>query len=189
MGDPSLRRDVYKGFVLELGVKVSESDAVLTQFQGALKTDAPLKTLLSSAAETRNAVDKYTAREREEFKSRMRNMTDAQREITSTLRDLGLAPYLITKEDRDGFVREIQAETEVQEPDNPLVAPGERENEGDIPEEGLHDERDVGPQGEVPQNGDAEVEYDYGDYGDRRARAADGEEFVEQAAYNYDEDI
>jgi hypothetical protein len=189
VGDPSLRRDVYKGFVLELGVKVSESDAVLTQFQGALKTDAPLKTLLSSAAETRNAVDKYTAREREEFKSRMRNMTDAQREITSTLRDLGLAPYLITKEDRDGFVREIQAETEVPEPDNPVVAPGERENEGDIPEEGLHDERDVGPQGEVPQNGDAEVEYDYGDYGDRRARAADGEEFVEQAAYNYDEDI
>ena len=188
-GDLSLRRDVYKGFILELGVKVSESEAVLTQVQSALKTDAALKTLLSSATDTRSAVDKYTAREREEFKSRMRNMTDAQREVTTTLRDLGLAPYLITKEDRDGFVREIRAETDVPEPDNPIVAPGERENEADIPEEGLNDERDVGPQGDVPQNGPAELEYDYGDYGDRRARAADGEEYVEQAAYNYDEDI
>jgi hypothetical protein len=189
VGDPSLRRDIYKGFILELGTKVAENEAVLTQFQSVLKTDSSLKSLLSSAAETRSAVDRYTTREREVFKSRMRNMTDTQREITNTLRDLGLAPYLITKEDRDGFVREIQAETEVPEPDNPLVAPGERENPGDVPEEGLNDERDVGPQGEVPQNGDAEVGYDYGDYGDMRARVANAEEFVEQAAYNYDEDI
>ena len=188
-GDPSLRRDIYKGFILELGVHVSESEAVLTQFKSSLKTDASLKSLLSSAAETRNTVDRYTAREREEFKSRLRNMTDTQREITNTLRYLGLAPYLITKEDRDGFVREIRAETDVPDPDNPVVAPGEKENEADIPEEGLNDERDVGPQGEVPRNGDTEVEYDYGDYGDMRARAADGEEYVEQATYNYDEDI
>jgi hypothetical protein len=47
----------------------------------------------------------------------------------------------------------------------------------------------VGPQGEVPQNGDVEVEYDYGDYGDMRARVANAEEYVEQATYNYDEDI
>ena len=189
VGDPSLRRDIYKGFILELGTKVAENEAVLTQFQSVLKTDSSLKSLLSSAAETRSAVDRYTTREREVFKSRMRNMTDTQREITNTLRDLGLAPYLITKEDRDGFVREIQAETEVPEPDNPLVAPGERENPGDVPEEGLNDERDVGPQGEIPQNGDVEVGYDYGDYGDMRARVANAEEFVEQAAYNYDEDI
>jgi len=189
VGDPSLRRDIYKGFILELGTKVAENEAVLTQFQSVLKTDSSLKSLLSSAAETRSAVDRYTTREREVFKSRMRNMTDTQREITNTLRDLGLAPYLITKEDRDGFVREIQAETEVPEPDNPLVAPGERENPRDVPEEGLNDERDVGPQGEIPQNGDVEVGYDYGDYGDMRARVGDAEEFVEQAAYNYDEDI
>ena len=188
-GDSSLRRDIYKGFILELGIKVSENEAVLTQFQSVLKSDASLKTLLSSAAETRTAVDRYTTREREVFKLRMRNMTDAQREITNTLRDLGLAPYLITKEDRDGFVREIQADAETVEPDNPLVAPGDTENQEDIPEEGLNDERDLGPQGEIPQNGDIEAEYDYGDYGDMRARAADAEEFVEQAAYNYDEDI
>ena len=188
-GDSSLRRDIYKGFILELGIKVSENEAVLTQFQSVLKSDASLKTLLSSAAETRTAVDRYTTREREVFKLRMRNMTDAQREITNTLRDLGLAPYLITKEDRDGFVREIQADAETVEPDNPLAAPGDTENQEDIPEEGLNDERDLGPQGEIPQNGDIEAEYDYGDYGDMRARAADAEEFVEQAAYNYDEDI
>ena len=188
-GDPSLRRDVYKGFILELGTKVAENEAVLTQFQSVMKTDATLKSLLSSAAETRSAVDRYTTREREVFKSRMRNMTDAQREITNTLRDLGLAPYLITKEDRDGFVREIRADAETVEPDNPLVAPGESENSVDVPEEGLNDERDVGPQGEILQNGDTEAGYDYGDYGDMRARAADAEEFVEQAAYNYDEDI
>jgi hypothetical protein len=188
-GDLSLRRDIYKGFILELGSRVAESEAVKTQFESALKTDASLKTLLSSAAETRSMVDRYVAREREEFKSRLRNMTDSQREVTNTLRDLGLAPYLITKADRDAFVAELRADLENLEPDNPVVAPGEREEEADIPEEGLNDERDVGPQGEVPQNGDVEVEYDYGDYGDMRARAANAEEYVEQATYDYDEDI
>ena len=189
VGDPSLRRDIYKGYILELGTKVSENTAVLSQFETALKTDMTLKTLLSNAAETRAAVDKYTAREREEFKSRLRNMTDAQREVTNTLRDLGLAPYLITKADREGFVRELQAEMENLEPDNPLVAPGEPEEVADIPEEGINDERDLGPQGEILMNGDQEAGYDYGDYGDMRARAADAEEYAEQAAYNYDEDI
>jgi hypothetical protein len=188
-GDSSLRRDIYKGFILELGSRVAESEAVKTQFESALKTDASLKTLLSSAAETRSMVDRYVAREREEFKSRLRNMTDSQREVTNTLRDLGLAPYLITKADRDAFVAELRADLENLEPDNPVVAPGEREEEADIPEEGLNDERDVGPQGEVPRNGDVEVEYDYGDYGDMRARAANAEEYVEQATYDYDEDI
>ena len=188
-GDPSLRRDIYKGFILELGGKVAESEAVMTQFESALKTDASLKTLLSSAAETRGAVDRYTAREREEFKSRLRNMTDTQREVTNTLRDLGLAPYLITKADRDAFVAELRADLDNLEPDNPLVDQAPPEDAADVPEEGLNDERDVGPQGEVPRNGDVELEYDYGDYGDARARAADAEEAVEQAAYNHDEDI
>ena len=188
-GDSSLRRDIYKGFILELGSRVAESEAVKTQFESALKTDASLKTLLSSAAETRSMVDRYVAREREEFKSRLRNMTDSQREVTNTLRDLGLAPYLITKADRDAFVAELRADLENLEPDNPVVAHGEREEEADIPEEGLNDERDIGPQGEVPQEGDRELEYDHGDYGDMRARAANAEEYVEQATYNYDEDI
>jgi hypothetical protein len=188
-GDPSLRRDIYKGFILELGTKVAESAAVLTQLESAMKTDISLKTLLSNAAETRSAVDRYTAREREEFKSRLRNMTDTQREVTNTLRDLGLAPYLITKADREGFIREIQFDMENLEPDNPVVAPGEPEETGDIPEEGLHDERDLGPQGEILMNGTQEAGYDYGDYGDMRARAVDAEEYAEAAAYNYDEDI
>ena len=188
-GDPSLRRDIYKGFILELGSKVSESEAVLTQLESVIKKDPFLKSLLSNAAETRKSVDNLMTREREEFKVRLRNMTDAQREITNTLRGLGLAPYLINREDREGFVRELQADLDNLEPDNPLVVPEDNRDPIDIPEEGLNDERDIGPQGEILQNGDIEAGYDYGDYGDRRAKAADGEEFVDAIAYNYDEDV
>ena len=57
------------------------------------------------------------------------------------------------------------------------------EDAGDIPEEGLNAERDVGADGEVPMVGEQELEVDRGDYGDRRARTADGEEAHDGATY------
>jgi hypothetical protein len=36
-------------------------------------------------------------------------------------------------------------------------------------------------------SGNVELEYDYGDYGDNRARAADGEEFNENVAFGDEE--
>lgn len=179
-GEPSLMRDLYKGFILELAVKIGENQAVQTQFERLYRADMSVRALLSTAAENRKAVDAHKARERDEFRLRLRRLPDALRDITTKLIDLGLAPYLITKADREAFTKELEERLEgsVPEPeqDNPLTAPDAPAAEGDVPEEGLNDERDVGADGEVPMAGDQELEVDYGDYGDRRGRMADGEE-------------
>jgi hypothetical protein len=185
-GDPSLMRDIYKGFIFELGQKITENQAVLTQFERAYKADIPIRALVSTAVENRKAVDAHKALERDEFRLRLRRMPDALRDITSRLIDLGLAPYLITKDDRESFMRELQERMEGTEPptDNPLTSSTDQaEKPEDVPEEGLNDERDVGADGEVPMAGEQELEVDYGDYGDRRARTADGEEVEDWATY------
>jgi hypothetical protein len=182
--NPSLLRDYFKGVLLEFLTLLTPG------LERAILQDIPIRSVLSTAAETRSVIDKLGAAEREEFKARLRRMPDAQREVTKELIDLGLAPYLITKGDRELFSKELQRETDVEPPtDNPLVAPGEQVQPQDIPEEGLHDERDIGPQGEVPKNGDTELQYDYGDYGDARARTSEGEEYVDAVAYDYEEDF
>jgi hypothetical protein len=179
-GEPSLMRDLYKGFILELAVKIGENQAVQTQFERLYRADMSVRALLSTAAENRKAVDAHKARERDEFRLRLRRLPDALRDITTKLIDLGLAPYLITKADREAFTKELEERLEGPEPepeqDNPLVAPDAPAAEGDVPEEGLNDERDVGADGEIPMAGEQELEVDYGDYGDRRGRMADGEE-------------
>ena len=182
--DASLRRDLCKGYILELGVRLSENQAVSTQFERAFGKDVTIRSLLSNAGESRKHVDNLKTREREEFKARLRRMPDAQRDVTTKLIDLGLAPYLITKDDREAFMKELQ-EKLGEEAGGPEPEPEPQEdNPPDIPEEGLHDDRDVGPQGEVPYNGEQALEVDYGDYGDMRARTADGEEYQEAAAYD-----
>lgn len=192
MGSDSLLRDYFKGILQELFVRMAEFPTVVAQFDRTVEKDMTLKSLQSKAVESRKLVDDLAAREREEFKGRLRRMPDAQREITKNLIDRGLAPYLITKDDRESFVKELQDKLDSLEPptDNPLVAPGDAESPENIPEEGLHDERGVGDQGAVAMNADGtELLDDHGDYGDRAARTAEGEEYQDAPAYNFEEDF
>jgi len=184
VGDPSLLRDFYKGILREFSSLVAGSPAAVP-LERAFVRDVAVRSLLSLAAENGNAVESLRAREREEFKSRLRRMPDAQRDISKTLIDLGLAPYLITKDDREAFMREIRVEEEPVEPDNPLLAPAE---DGEEQHENIV--RDVGEQGEPPvtEDGD-ELLADYGDYGDQRGRTGEGEEAEDAAAYDYEEDF
>jgi len=183
-GNPSDLRDLFKGYIYELSQKLSDNQAVLTQFERSYRIDMAVRALVSTAAENRRAVDAHKARERDEFRLRLRRLPDALRDITTKLIDLGLAPYLITKDDRESFMKELQTRLGEEEPE-PEAAPASDapEDAGDIPEEGLNAERDVGADGEVPMVGDQELEVDRGDYGDRRARTADGEEAHDGATY------
>jgi hypothetical protein len=99
----------------------------------------------------------------------MRRLPDAQREITKSLIDRGLAAYLITKDDREKFLNEMRDEQAEQA--EPIV---------------VQEDRDIGPQGEQPVVGDVPLEYDHGDYGDMRARNADGEEYNDEIAFGDD---
>jgi hypothetical protein len=185
---PSLLRDFYKGLLRQFSVLLAGTPAAVA-LERAFSKDFAVKSLLSSAAENGNAVESLRAREREEFKARLRRMPDALRDISKTLIDLGLAPYLINTGDRERFMREIrdgEPAAAVAEPDDPLLAPADEGEDGHPP----NVERDLSAQGEAPVTEEGvELEADYGDYGDRRGRTGEGEEAEDAAAYNYEEDF
>lgn len=178
MGNASLLRDFFKGILLEFGTMVQAAPTVAVALERAYVNDTIVKSLLSTAAESRKTIDMLSTKERTEFRSRLRRMPDALREETMTLVNLGLAPYLISKSDREGFLQQLQDENLVVAEEMPPL------ETADVPAD-----RDVGPQGEVPMSGDVELEYDEGGYGDRRARVADGEEAYDGATYELDEDF
>jgi hypothetical protein len=97
----------------------------------------------------------------------MRQMNDTEREATKMLLDIGIAPYIITNEDREIFAREYNL------PD-PEIEYEKEQQEADIdrPEEGYNATRDE-EDGLAPRVGNVELEYDYGDYGDRREQPYD----------------
>ena len=177
-GDPSLLRDFYKGILLEFGSMIHAVPPLAVAYERAYVNDAAIKSLLSNAAETRKTMDALSTKERTEFRSRLRRMPDALREETMTLVNLGLAPYLISKSDREGFLQQLQDENLVAAEEMPALETAE------IPAD-----RDVGPQGEPPMEGEVQLEYDEGAYGDRRARVADGEEAYDGATYDLNEDF
>ena len=177
--DASLLRDFYKGILLEFGTMVHRVPPLAVAIERAYAADETVKSLLSNAADTRKTIDALSTKERTEFRSRLRRMPDALREETMTLVNLGLAPYLISKSDREGFLQQLQQEN--------LVAPEEMPPVLETDE--IPADRDVGPQGEPPTEGEVELQYDEGSYGDRRARVADGEEAYDGATYDLGEDF
>lgn len=187
VGDPSLLRDAFKGLLIELGRSLDTP--TVTQLERELLRNVSVRSMLASVESAKSFFQKLRAQETEQFKQQLRGMTDAEREVTQKLLQLRVVPYLITKKDREEYMRELAKELETLEPpvDPATLAPGTPEDADDIPEEGLNRDRDVGPQGDTVEVDGHELQTDYGDYGDRRTRAADGEEFAELPAFEYDE--
>jgi hypothetical protein len=92
----------------------------------------------------------------------MRQMDDSQREVTKMMLDIGIAPYIITNEDRELFKREYGYADPEAEYDQ-IVG----EQDIDRPEDG-----------EGPDNRDGERQIDTGAYGDER------EELYDRGEYN-----
>lgn len=185
VGDPSLLRDYFKGLLMELGRALDVPTS--TNLERELVRNLAVRSMLASADASKQMALKLRAQETENFKRQLRAMTDSEREVTQKLLQLSVVPYLITKTDREEYMRELSKQLETLEPLPPTLAPGTPEDPDDIPEEGLNRDRDVGPQGDTVEVDGHELQTDYGDYGDRRARAADGEEFADLPALEYDE--
>ena len=119
-------------------------------------------------------------REREVFKQRMRQMNDTEREATKMLLDIGIAPYIITNQDREIFAKEYN----LPDPET-SYALAEQEADGDRPEEGYNADRDVEDDQAAIVNGH-EQQVDYGDYGDRREDRRD-RDYELVADFDFDE--
>ena len=93
------------------------------------------------------------ARERETLKSRLRQKNDAEREILKMLLDLGIAPYILTNEDRQQFAQEFE-DASKEDGEDVVVVQG-REQDGDVEdnENEVRGDRDI----DVGIQGPAEI--------------------------------
>ncbi len=168
----SLLRDVTKGILYELIQEVSKDKNKIglgKAIDDALNHDVVMNMLLLTKDDAERIAQAARTKEKEKFKSIMRNLTDREREATKILQDIGIAPYIITNEDRELFAREYNY-PDPEEEYNEILS----RIDGDRPEDGYNDTRDYIENGDLPLNeyGD-EMQADYGGYGDRAVRPYD----------------
>jgi len=179
----SLLRDASRGVLYELlhdVTKDKNKSGLLAALQTAVQRDLVLSMILLTKEQATSQDSDLRTRERELFKTRMRNMNDTEREATKMLLDIGIAPYIITNEDREIFAKEYRL------PDPELgYAQQEQAEDVDRPEEGYNASRDVEDDQAAIVNG-VEQQVDYGDYGDRREERFN-RDYETNQDFDYDE--
>lgn len=181
----SLVRDAIRGLIYELFHEISSNKnktGLLSALSTAIQRDLAMNMILLTKEQASRQDSDLRTREREVFKLRMRNMNDTDREITKMLLDIGIAPYIITNEDREIFAREYN----LPDPEAEYNAVA-GEEDIDRPEDGYNAARDVDEDGaafDVTTGRDREV--DHGQYGDRRDEIT-GRDYERQYWTNLDE--
>ena len=150
----SLLRDISRGILAETLSEIQKDPVKRTKLEEQRTKDIALYTLTADYKEEKANVNKLVASERMRFVQRMAQKTDAEREVIQQLLTIGLAPYIITRADREELAREAQRLREEVYRDETLIQEGDDEI-------GVGQPRDVFEQGE---EGPAGV--DNGEYGD-----------------------
>ena len=162
----SLFRDVALGFAYVLMKSISDNENVSgleKVIQAAIRRDLVLRMMMTKRFEAEKIERGLRARERETLKQRLRKMNDTEREITKKLLDIGIAPYIITNQDREMFSKEFNIKEEADVLAEGIV-------DANLPEEGYNDTRDyVDDELPVTETGQ-ELNVDAGEYGDRAVR-------------------
>ena len=162
----SLVRDAVRGILYDLFDSIKSDDKLVEGLRMAMNRDLSMRMILIKKEDAEKEVNITRTKERETFKMRMRSMTDDQREITKQLLDIGIAPFIITNEDREIFAREYNYEEAAIQKGNT-----DPEFDEEVPEGGFT-RRDGQDQDGLGDNG-LPVETDYGDYGDKADRPLD----------------
>jgi hypothetical protein len=148
-------RDIGRGVLTETLTTITQDPVKRAKFDERRFKDVALYTLLADYTKEKAEVNKLRAAERIRFVQRMAQKSDQEREIIQDLLAIGLAPYIMTNQDRVEFAQEAQRlqeevfreETEVEyEADTGVGQPQD-----------FFDQGEEGPRG--ADNGD------YGDYG------------------------
>jgi len=126
-------RDITKGYIYELTKEISKDPLTKTRLDAMKKNDLALMMLTADVKKAAEVTNTLKAKERITFTERFRMMTDADREITKELVDRGLAPYIITKQDRVLFAREVAEEQEEKDEDVGVGRPVDYEDQGELP--------------------------------------------------------
>lgn len=162
-------RDITKGYVFELVSEINKDPRSKTKLNEMKKNDLTLVMLTADVKKATEITNTLKAKERITFTERFRLMTDADRKISKELVDRGLAPYIITKQDRIVFARQVAEQQET-----------------------LDEETGVGlPVGAEEQQAEFPVTEDIaqrGAYGDLAAEPNGGGHDYEEPPFDYDED-
>ena len=178
-----LVRDSARGIIYELIHEVvndKNKTGLLSALNTALQRDLVFAMILITKEQATQQDSDLRTREREVFKQRMRQMNDTEREATKMLLDIGIAPYIITNEDREIFAKEYRLPNPETEYERAM-----QEEDMDRPEEGYNASRDVEDDVAAIVEG-IEQQVDYGDYGDRREEKTD-RDYDTVANYDFDE--
>jgi hypothetical protein len=150
----AILRDVSRGMLAEVLSEVQKDPAKRTKLEEQRTKDIALYTLTADYKQEKANVNKLVASERMRFVQRMAQKTDTEREVIQDLLAIGLAPYIISRGDREELAREAERLREEVYRDEAAV------QEVDI-EVGVGQPSDVFEQGEEGPRG-----ADNGDYGD-----------------------
>ena len=154
---PSLLRDISEGLLKDVMAGILKDPVKRKTYDELREKDLTLFTLLAPLKDARAVTNSIKAKERFTFTDRLREMTDSQRQITKDLLDRGMAPFIITNEDRSLFAEQLERELgPIDEPDVGVGAP-----RGDP--DGDDDNGDAGDYGDYTARGDRDRERDTDD--------------------------
>jgi hypothetical protein len=147
----SMVRDVSRGLLAETLAEVQSDAGKRTKLEELRTKDVALYTLTADYKEEKASVNRLVATERMKFVQRMAQRSDAEREVLQDLLRIGLAPYVISRADREEFAREAERLREEVYRDEQITQE----------DTGVGQPSDVFEQGEEGPRG-----VDNGDYGD-----------------------
>jgi len=153
----SIVRDISRGLLAETLTTVQREAKTRTMLEEQRTKDVALYTLTADYAKEKAEVNRLVATERLKFVQRMAQRTDTEREILQDLLAIGLAPYIISRSDREEFARRAELLQELIGSDEEAI----EDLDGEI---GVGQPRDLFEQGDEPPAG-----VDNGDYGDYTA--------------------
>jgi hypothetical protein len=149
-------RDIAQGFAYEAIATAQATPVSRSQLEEARTSDAALYLLQAEYVEQKREVAKLRATERLKIVTDMARRSDTERELIGELLAIGLAPYIVTVEDRSMFAREAERLRDMMASEEDRFAVDE-----DI---GIGLTRDFEEDGDLPT---ATASADFGDYGDR----------------------
>lgn len=159
-------RDIGKGFLLEILDIIQKDPTKQRRLDELLSKDVALYTILGDYVQNKTNLNKLRADERMTFVQRMTQKSDDEREVIGDLLRIGLAPYVITNEDRGFLAREAERMQDelmrIEEVDEEVGVGMPRDDQNEEEFIGGADHGDYGDNQPLPEGRD----YDQPSFGD-----------------------
>lgn len=101
--------DISKGFLYELYATIFKNKEMVIKLEDMVKSNITYRLLTGDYQSSVNTVNTLRAKQRIDFVSRMRQKTDEERDTIRRLLQIGQAPIIITKQDKELYAQEEES--------------------------------------------------------------------------------